>query len=39
MGLTLALLALLFFVPILVLMKKGEAIREKQGTPKFNRDL
>ncbi|KAJ7628611.1 MFS general substrate transporter [Roridomyces roridus] len=39
MGLTLALLSLVSFIPVVFLMYKGEAIRKKMGAPSFNSKL
>ena len=39
MGLTLALISLVFFLPILWLMKDGRRVRRWQGVPKFQEDL
>ncbi|KAF7297188.1 MFS general substrate transporter [Mycena indigotica] len=39
MGLTLALVGIVTFMPVVFLMYKGQAIREKLGTPTFNSRL
>nr|GAT59083.1 MFS general substrate transporter [Mycena chlorophos] len=39
MGLTLALVTLVTFIPVIFLMYKGQAIREKLGKPTFNSRL
>jgi len=39
MGITLALIGLVTFLPIVYLMYQGKNIRERGGQPNFNRGL
>ncbi|KAJ7590079.1 MFS general substrate transporter [Mycena floridula] len=39
MAVVLAIIALVCFLPILYLMRAGQALRAKQGAPRFNRNL